>query len=136
MEQFKRFLGSGWGFPVQVESDGGISTSWHEANVEQNIRIILGTAPGERQMRPEFGCKIHDLVFQPNNRPTANTAESYVRMAVAKWEPRVGDIEVTAKPDPYDENVLRVELTYTIRSTNTQRNLVYPFYIGGQEEAD
>lgn len=111
-----------------------MTTSWHEENVDENIRIILGTAPGERQMRPEFGCKIHDLVFRPNNRTTANTAETYVRMAVSKWEPRVGNLEVRADPDSYEENTLRVELKYTIIATNTTRNMVYPFYLAGQED--
>ena len=133
MEQFKRFLGSGWSFGVRIDPDGGVSTSWHEQNVEQNIRIILGTALGERQMRPDFGCKIHDLVFAPNNRPTANSAEAYVHQAIQKWEPRVGDVKVKANPDPYEPHILRIDITYTIRTTNTTRNLVFPFYISDQE---
>ena len=134
LERFKRFLGSGWSFPVGTDQEGGIATSWHEENVEQNIQIILGTAPGERQMRPEFGCKIHDLVFKPNNRATANMAENYARTAIAKWEPRVGNVEVSADPDRYEEAKLRLEITYTIRTTNTTRNLVYPFYLEEREE--
>ncbi|MCA9562486.1 MAG: GPW/gp25 family protein [Myxococcales bacterium] len=136
MDRFKRFLGSGWSFPVQIDRDGSVSMSWHEENVEQNIKIILGTAPGERQMRPEFGCKIHDLVFRPNNRQTANIAEGFVRAAVSKWEPRVGQLEVRANPDPHQENILRIELTYTIQTTNTSRNMVFPFYLGGQEDEE
>jgi uncharacterized protein len=133
LERFKRFLGTGWAYPVKTSPDGGLDTSWHEQNVDENILIILGTAPGERQMRPEFGCKIHDLVFRPNNRHTANLAENYVRMSISKWEPRVGNVEVKANPNPYEENQLRVEITYTIRATNTQRNMVYPFYLEGEE---
>ena len=136
MERFKRFLGCGWSYPAGIDQDGGVGTSWHEENVEQNILVILGTAPGERQMRPEFGCKVHDLVFKPNNRPTANMAENFVRMAVAKWEPRVGSLEVNANPDPYEDNILRIELKYTISTTNTTRNMVYPFYLSGQEEEE
>ena len=136
MERFKRFLGCGWAYPAGIDQDGGVGNSWHEENVEQNILVILGTAPGERQMRPEFGCKIHDLVFKPNNRPTANMAENFVRMAVAKWEPRVGSLEVMANPDQYEDNILRIELKYTISTTNTTRNMVYPFYLSGQEEEE
>ena len=104
--------------------------------MEQNIRIILGTAPGERQMRPDFGCKVHDLVFRPNNRPTANMAEDFVRMAISKWEPRVGGLEVRANPDPYEANTLRIEIDYIITKTNTTRNMVYPFYLTGQEDEE
>jgi phage baseplate assembly protein W len=134
LERFKRYLGTGWGFPVSADQDGGVGKSSHEENVEENIRIIIGTAPGERRMRPEFGCKIHDLMFRPNNWVTAGIAETFVRMAVAKWEPRVGNVEVTATPDPDNENVLKVEVAYTIMQTNTSRNLVYPFYLQGEEE--
>jgi len=134
LERYKKFLGCGWNFGLQVNQDGGISTSWHEDNIEQNIRIAIGTAPGERQMRPEFGCKIHDLIFHPNNRTTANLAEHHTQLAIVKWEPRVENVTVKANPDPYEENTMRIEITYTIRSTNTTRNLVYPFYLNGQED--
>ncbi|MBN1946177.1 MAG: GPW/gp25 family protein [Bradymonadales bacterium] len=134
MERFKRFLGCGWNFPVGTDQQGGIAMSWHEENIAQNIEIILGTAPGERQMRPEFGCNIHDLVFKPNNRITANLAEHFARVAIIKWEPRVDNVEVKADPDPYEENKLRLEISYTIRTTNTTRNLVYPFYLEEREE--
>jgi len=135
LEQFKRFLGSGWAFSVNIDPDGGVATSWHEENVEQNIRIILGTALGERQMRPEFGCRIHDLVFQPNNMATSGMAETYVTQAIMKWEPRVEGVKAKATVDPYNENILRIEISYIIRTTNTERNLVFPFYLGGEEEA-
>ena len=124
LEHFKRFLGCGWNFPAGIDQNGGIATSWHEENVEQSLLIILGTAPGERQMRPDFGCKIHDLVFKPNNRQTANRAEQFVRMAITKWEPRIGTLDIRADPDPYEENTLRIKVTYTIRTTNTTHNLV------------
>jgi phage baseplate assembly protein W len=136
LDRFKGFLGCGWSFAPGIDQNGGIASSWHEENVEQNIRIILGTAPGERQMRPDFGCKIHDLVFKPNNRQTANRAEQFVRMAISKWEPRIGTLDVSANPDRYEENTLRVQVTYSIRTTNTTHNLVYPFYLQGQENSE
>ena len=132
LDRFRRFLGSGWGFTPGIDQNGGIATSWHEENVEQNLLIILGTAPGERQMRPDFGCKIHDLVFKPNNRQTANRAEQFVRLAISKYEPRVGNIDVSANPDPYEDNTLRIQITYSISTTNSTHNLVYPFYLDGQ----
>ena len=136
MERSKRFPGSGWSYPVLADQDGGVSVSRYEENVEQNILIIMGTAPGERQMRPEFGCRIHDLVFRPNNRMTCALAENFVRTAVSKWEPRVSDVEVAANPDRYEDNTMRIGITYTIQSTNATRNLVFPFYLEGQEEAE
>lgn len=136
MERSKRFLGSGWSYPVLTDKDGGVGISRYEENVDQNILIVLGTAPGERQMRPDFGCKIHDLVFRPNNRMTCNLAENFVRTAISKWEPRVGDVVVAANPDSYDDARMRIEISYTIQATNATRNLVYPFYLEGQEEAE
>ncbi len=130
----KDFLGRGWAFPVSVDSRGGMAMANGQDNIEQSIRIILETSPGERVMRPEFGCGIHDLVFASNSPTTAGVVAYHVQEALGRWEPRIEVESVDVHPDPYRDAVLLIEIRYTIRSTNDHRNLVYPFYRIPEEE--
>lgn len=129
------FLGKGWAFPPQLEAEGGVATSSYKDNIEESIKIILNTAKGERQMRPDFGCGIHQLVFAKNNTATAGMAEYHVEEALIKWEPRIEVLNVTAYPDrsseneSFEGNKLIVEIDYRIIATNSIFNLVYPFYL-------
>lgn len=129
----KAFLGRGWRFPVRVDHRGSIDMAAYDESIEESIRIILGTAVGERVMEPDFGCKIHDLVFYPNNANTAALVAYYVRDALVKWEPRIMDISVDAFPDRRQDNVMQVEIAYKVRRDNTLRNMVYPFYLRKEE---
>jgi phage baseplate assembly protein W len=131
----RSFLGRGFAFPVGLDSRGNLALSEYEQNIEESIRIILGTAPGERVMRPEFGCRIHDYVFHPNNASTAAIVGFYVREALVKWEPRIEEVAVVARPDPSAENVMRVDVSYRVTRTNSVRNLVYPFYLRREQES-
>lgn len=123
------FLGTGWAFPMRISPTGGIALSRHEYDIEEAIRIILGTAKGERHMRPQFGCGIHDLVFAPNNATTAGLVQSHVAEALGWWEPRVELLDVIVETDPEERNSLIINIHYRVRSTNDERNLVYPFYL-------
>jgi phage baseplate assembly protein W len=127
-------LGKGWRFPVSVNLTGGVSSSAYEENVRQSIFIILGTAPGERVMRPDFGCRIHDLMFAPNNDVTSVRAAYYCEEAIYKYEPRIEEVEVQAKPNSVEPNRLDLIITYVIAGTNNKRNLVYPFYLRTEED--
>src|SRR3712207_1723620 len=115
------YLGVGWAFPVGVDARGRIALSRHERDIEQAIRIILLTPKGQRVMRPEFGCQIHDLVFAPNDATTAGLAEYYVREALAMWEPRIEVVSVKAFPDPELPERLLIELFYDIKATHDRR---------------
>jgi len=130
----KDFLGRGFSFPLRLDPKGSVALSEGEQNIEENIRLVLGTAPGERPMRPDFGCRIHDFVFYPNNANTASLVAYYVREALSKWEPRIEDIRVSAAPDPVQENAIRVDIRYRIRRSNNTRNLVYPFYLRREQD--
>ncbi len=130
----KHFLGRGLAFPIGLDARGNLALSEFEENIEQSIRILLGTALGDRMMRPEFGCKIHDFVFYPNNPSTAALVSFYVREALVKWEPRIEDISVSAAPDGAHENRLAVDISYRVRRTNNTRNLVYPFYLRREQD--
>ena len=124
------FLGSGWDFLKLVAAEGGAAAlAPEDVSVRQSVWIILGTAPGERVMRPEFGCGIHDLVFSPSDATTIGLVSRAVRDALVQWEPRinVNAVEVTVDPDAVGRLLISVE--YRVRTTNNQFNLVYPFYL-------
>lgn len=134
MSTDRSFLGRGVAFPMKIDGAGGLALSAYEENIEECIRIILGTAPGERVYRPEFGCRIHDLLFAPNNDNTCNLAAFYVKEALLKWEPRIRGIEVEARVDSLEESTLRVEISYSVRATNSHYNMVYPFYLRREDD--
>jgi len=122
------FLGSGWAFPVGVDARGRIGLARQELDIEQAIRMIVMTPKGQRVMRPEFGCHIHELMFAPNDGATAALASRYVEEALGMWEPRIDVMEVKAAPDTQDPSRLLIEVVYEIKATNDQRTLVFPFY--------
>lgn len=123
------FLGTGWGFPVQREADNQIALAAGDANIQQSIWIILSTARGERVMRPDFGCGIHDLVFAVRSPATSGQIADLVRQALVRWEPRIDLEEVQVLPDPDNPSLLLIEIDYRVRTTNSRFNLVYPFYL-------
>jgi phage baseplate assembly protein W len=125
----RNLLGKGWAFPVQPDIQGCIKFSQYEKSIEESIRIILNTTPGERLMRPDFGCLINEMVFTPNRPQSITLAEHYVREAIIRWEPRVILKEVRGEPDPDNEVAVNIHIQYEIRSVNTFFNMVYPFYL-------
>jgi uncharacterized protein len=125
----KEFLGIGWKFPTSLDSDGKIAMSEYETDIKEAIKIILGTAKGERVMRPDFGCGIHDFVFSPVNKATLSLVENTVREGLTFWEPRIELIKVEAIPEVSAEEKLLVSIDYRVRVTNNRFNLVYPFYL-------
>lgn len=125
-------LGTGWSFPLQVDSRGGIALSRGDGAIIESIRAILGTARGERRMRPNFGCDIHMLIFAPNNTSTWGLAAHYVEEALGMWEPRIEVLQVDPQPDPEDPSKLLINIEYRIKATNDARNIVYPFYLMGR----
>jgi phage baseplate assembly protein W len=130
----KSFLGKGWKFPVEVDRAGGVATAEDEAAIRQSIHVIIGTAPGERVMRPYFGCQIHELLYAPNNMSTASLAAHFAKEALTKWEPRIAEVEVQASPNDDEPNRLDLSVSYRVRSSNASRNLVYPFYLRRSDE--
>ncbi|MFJ3219208.1 GPW/gp25 family protein [Kitasatospora sp. NPDC086801] len=122
------FIGRGWAFPLRVNATGGIGMVDRDREIEEAIRLILGTAPGERPMRPEFGCGIHEYVFAPSDGGTAGRIAREVRTALDRWEPRIEVDDVVIAFDTVDDGTLYIDVHYTVRSTNDRRNLVFPFY--------
>ena len=130
-----KIIGSGFAFPMEIDAQGGAALTWDDENIRQSMMLILVTAPGERMMRPTFGCAIHDIIFEPNTELTAARVSHEVKKAIIEFEPRVGDVEVTAKPDDTEISRMNVTISYTIRKTNTKANLVYPFYLRKEGES-
>jgi len=126
----QEFLGVGWACPMSCDdSSKDIALSRYEKDVEEAILIILKTAPGERVMRPDFGCGIHEYVFAPNNAQTAGMIRFHVEQALARWEPRIEALSVQVNSDSYRPEVLLIDIGYTVRSTDSRFNIVYPFYL-------
>jgi uncharacterized protein len=124
------FLGRGWKFPVGINPiTGRLAMSEHEQDIKESIRIIVTTAPGERVMRPDFGCGIHELVFSTISRATLGMFESRIRQAIIKWEPRVEILNLDLGTADADRGRLDIQLTCRVRETNNEFNLVFPFYL-------
>jgi Bacteriophage baseplate protein W len=129
-----RILGTGIAFPLQADQRGSLSLVHGEHDVEQAIGIILGTAPGERPMRPEFGCGVHDFVFDRIDSDTVGRMEDAVRMALDRWEPRIEVLDVLFDVDRADRGELFIEIRYLLRTTSSVRSLVFPFYVIPDDE--
>ena len=126
-------VGRGWRFPPELDERGTVALVANENEIEQSIRIILGTAPGQRVMRPEFGCRIHELVFAPSNASTFGQADRFVRDALARWEPRINVQKVEVAPEQEDPSRLVISIEYSISELHNMRALVYPFYLIPEE---
>ena len=123
------FVGQGWSWPAGVGHRGGIALVSGDTELGQAIRLILGTALGERPMRPEFGCRIHDFAFAPADATTASDIGFEVQKALGRWEPRINVEDVVVSFDGQDAGLLYIDIRYSIRRSNDKRNLVFPFYV-------
>ncbi len=125
----KDFLGKGWKFPVQVDDMGRIALSEYEEDIQEAIRIILLTSLGERVMRPEFGAGLHDYVFETMSATNIGNIQTAIQDGLIEWEPRIEVLAVNVEPDPGEIGKLLIDIDYRVRATNTQFNLVFPFYL-------
>lgn len=125
----KAFLGVGWAFPPCITPDGKIALAEFEEDIRQAIRIILGTNPGERVMRPDFGAGLNQFVFEPVNATTLNLIKTRVQESLIAWEPRIDLLSIDVTSDTSERNKLLIDANYRVRATNSQFNLVYPFYL-------
>lgn len=125
----KAFLGVGWAFPPCTANDGSTAMAAYEKDVEQAIRIVLGTDWGERMMRPDFGAGLNSFVFGPINQTTLRMVQSRVQDSLIKWEPRIDVEQVKVTFDSSALSKLIITVIYRVRVTNTVHNLVYDFYL-------
>jgi phage baseplate assembly protein W len=132
MSEAADFVGRGLAFPFSVDHRGSLAMTNGEVN--DSIQMVLMTAPGERVMRPDFGCRIWDQLFEPINANTMGLMAVSVREALSRWEPRIELDDVRVEPDPSIQGAVKIELDYRIKTTNDRRNLVFPFYTIPRED--
>jgi len=125
----EEIIGKGWQFPPKIDQQGGVSLTNERNELQQSIQVILSTSPGQRVMRPTFGCRLQELVFQPNNNLTIAQVRRYVEEALGMWEPRIIIKNVDVNPDSQDAGRLLIDIEYEVKSTRDRRSLVYPFYL-------
>src|SRR3954447_19408447 len=123
------FVGRGFSWPMEVDHTGSLRLTEGADDLDRSIRAALLTAPGGRLMRPDFGCRIWDLLFEPVTPNLLGLIAEAVREALAQWEPRIVVEDVKPEPDPANQALVRIQITYRVRATNDRRNLVYPFYV-------
>ena len=121
-------LGRGVSFPFRAGPHGGIALASGETDVEEAIMLILSTSPGERRIRPEFGCDLHAFVFEGLTAATFGHIDRAIRVALDRWEPRI-EVEGIAFTEDPDGGTLFVDIGYRLRTSNSVRNLIYPFYV-------
>jgi phage baseplate assembly protein W len=131
----EEFIGRGWAFPIRTDATGRIALVSREQEIEEAMRLILGTALGERPMRPDFGCEIHDFVFDPADTSTAAKIAVAVRASLRRWEPRIRVTDVIVSFDTADPSLIYIDIRYALGETNDPRNLVFPFYVIPSETA-
>jgi Bacteriophage baseplate protein W len=125
----KDFLGKGWSFPIRIDGSGKIVLSQFEEDIREAIRIVLLTAKGERVMRPGFGSGLHDFVFETMSVTNIGSIQAAIQGALIEWEPRIELLSVNVEPDQGELGKMLIDIDYRVRATNTQFNLVFPFYV-------
>lgn len=130
----KSFLGNGLSFPIRMNGRGEVMLVTGNEDIEQSIRIILGTRPGERVMREDFGCRAHELMFDPRSAATISLLQEFVFDALRMWEPRIEVLSVNVTADEENDGALLAEIEYEIKAVHDTRSIVYPFYIEPEPE--
>nr|DAV60961.1 MAG TPA: Baseplate wedge protein [Caudoviricetes sp.] len=121
------FLGRGWSFPPVIAAEG-VRMSAYEQDIEESLRVLFGTSPGERVNRYDYGCPLRRYAFEPMTTETTVRMRNDITRAIILFEPRITLEEVTFEEQPA-EGVLLIRLTYTVIRTNNRNNMVYPFYL-------
>ncbi len=132
----QEFVGRGLAFPLRTTASGSVALVSADQELREAIRLILGTAYGERPMRPEFGCGIHDYIFESIDAEILGSLQVEIRDALDRWEPRIEVLDIDVDLSHSDDGLLLIDITYAVRATNDVRNLVYPFYVIPAEESE
>jgi len=123
------FLGRGWSFPLRIDpANGRASMVAAEEDVNESLRILFSTRPGERIMQPDYGCRLFDLVFEPMGEDTTSAIEVAISQAILFFEPRITVEEIEVTTTDWLEGKLSIRIDYTVNQTNSRSNMVFPFY--------
>jgi len=129
METNKSFLGTGWGFPPEFnKGTRAVKMLTDEADIKSSLEILLSTRLGERIMVPGYGCNLDELMFKPLDLTLKTFVVDFIKTAILYHEPRIDVNTINIDPTNELEGVLLINLDYTIRTTNSRKNMVYPFY--------
>jgi hypothetical protein len=131
MEIDKAFLGVGWSFPPEFHKHAGsvtLKTVSNEEDIRESLTILLSTTPGERIMQPAYGCRLKMMLFESVNESTVTEIKDVIERAVLFFEPRITLENIEVDAENIYEGMINIRLDYTIRTTNTRSNVVYPFY--------
>lgn len=111
---------------------GGVEMVEDRDSVRQAVLLLLSTRPGERVMRPDYGCELHKLVFSPNDETTAGLAMHYVQQAINRWEPRIAVERLDASRDDQYPERLNIVLEYRLRSSKSRDGLIFSVNLTGE----
>ena len=130
MEKDDSFLGRGWSFPPTFHNygEGSVEMVSKEEDIKQSLEILLNTTAGERIMLPEYGCDLHSFLFESISTSKMHFLKELIRTAIVRYEPRIELNDVIIDHSYYQDGIIRVKLDYTIETTNTRFNLVFPYY--------
>ncbi len=129
MEEIKSFLGRGWSFPPEFNSETKtVKMLEDEADIESSLEILLSTRLGERVMVPDYGCNLDELLFKPLNLTLKTYVIDLIKTAILYYEPRIDARKIEIDPSDELNGVLLINIEYIIRTTNSRRNMVFPFY--------
>lgn len=128
-KELKSFLGTGWAFPPGFNATNhGVALVSESEDIKQSLFLLFSTSPGERIMKPEYGCGLQSMVFERLNASTENRIVDMITMAILRYEPRIIQDEIKIELQDAYEGRIHIAVYYTIRLTNTRENIVYPFY--------
>ena len=129
MEEYHSFLGRGWGFPPEFSKDSkSVKLIEDEEDIESSLEILLSTRLGERIMVPDYGCNLDELLFKPLSLTLKTYVVDLIKKAILYHEPRIDVNKIAIDPVNELNGELPIKLDYTIRSTNSRKNMVFPFY--------
>jgi hypothetical protein len=124
------FLGTGWSFPPTFASNGAdVETVSAAEDVRQSLEILLGTQPGERILLEQFGCDLHRFLFEEVDQGLVNSLTGLISDGILFYEPRITLNDLDISQSDAEAGLLLISIDYTIRTTNSRYNMVYPFYL-------
>lgn len=135
MEEFTSFLGTGWGFPPTFDANSqSLLTSSDEQDIDESLQILLSTRLGERIMEPSYGCNLQDLLFNSLDLTLKTQVIDQIKTSILYFEPRIDVTKIDLTESNDLEGILLIHIEYTVRTTNSRKNMVYPFYRGEGSE--
>ena len=129
MDRDRAFLGTGWSFPPEFDRAAkAVKMVSGEEDIQESLRILLSTVPGERVLQPSYGCGLKRMVFEQVTESTITEMKDLIERAVLFFEPRISLTSIEVDTSQVYEGLIRIRLDYVVRETNTRTNMVYPFY--------